>query len=56
VVLTKTKMKTMTVGSTKFSIDTDGNVTSADYPDLGNIEDCRAFAEFCHFLFDTLHS
>jgi len=48
-------MQTRTLGKTSFTIDTAGCVSSADFDDLGNLEDCEAFAKLVWHLFDTLN-
>jgi len=48
-------MTSLSISSIKFEIDSLGNVSSSDYPDLGNIEDCQAYAELVSDLFNILY-
>jgi hypothetical protein len=48
-------MQTRSIGKTSFTVDNVGRVSSTDFDDLGDLEDCEAFAELVWHLFDTLY-
>jgi len=48
-------MTYVSLNSVKFNVDPIGNVSSSDFPALGNIEDCQAYAELVSDLFNILY-
>jgi len=48
-------MQTTTINKIKFSVACSGQVSSSDFDNLGNIEDCTVFAEMILEIFDTLN-
>jgi len=48
-------MQEYSIGKIHFTVDATGLVSSNQFDDLGNMDDCQAFAELVWHLFETLH-